>query len=642
MFTLTHHSRKNAYRLPQGAVPCGTRVRISTDASDADGVACTLRLWCDGAGETLLPMTFSDGRFTCELTAPDAPCLLYYFFLLRMPDGHTLYYGGESGEGGFYTHEPPAWQITVYASAFTTPAWFRHAVVYQIFPDRFRRSSWEDFRSRAETHQRLGRTLRIHDAWNEPPLYRPMAGQKDYEPNDFFGGDLAGIGEKLPYLADMGVNCIYLNPVFESPSNHRYNTADYRNIDPILGTNGDFRHLCEAAKAHGIRILLDGVFSHTGSDSRYFDGDGRYPELGAHESADSPYRSWYRFRSDGSYECWWDFASLPNVDEMNPSYRAFIAGEDGVLAYWASMGASGWRLDVADELPDAFIRILRARVKALDADGVLLGEVWEDCSDKRSDAGRRGFVNGDELDGAMNYPLRDALLDYLLLKDGAPRFAARLMEQRERYPKPFYEACLNLISSHDVERAASILGGAPDRYQLPREGQARFALSPEAAACGRQRLLLATAVQAALPGVPCIYYGDEIGMTGLGDPFNRAPYPWGEGDGQLQGAFMRLMRARRAHPALQDGCCRMGALSEDVFVCVRYTADAAMFLFVNRGDAPASFTFDPGQLTEGPDAAVPVPVPGRMYDAITGQSLLWSEKTPLSLGARGARFYLSE
>lgn len=612
-----HHSRLLRYRCPQGAAPCGAQVAIRAACSGGlAGAEVVLRLWQDGVGERLVPMAEADGLLRAQVTLPDAPCLLWYYFVIHAPEGHTLYYGGSSGGGALYEHEPPAWRITVYDPAFETPSWFTEGIAYQIFPDRFRRSSWEAFYARAQAHRDRGRRLRLHDRWSEEPAYTAAPGSEDYAPDDYFGGDLAGIREKLPYLQSLGVTCLYLNPVFEAASNHRYNTADYLAIDPLLGTEADFAALAADARAHGIRLMLDGVFSHTGSDSRYFDRDGRYDDVGAFESRESPYYPWYTFSEwPEHYDCWWNFETLPNVNELEPSYADFIAGEGGVLAHWAARGATSWRLDVADELPDAFIRLLRRRVKALDKEGVLLGEVWEDCSDKRGGEGRRGYVNGDELDSAMNYPFADAVLDFLLGRCDAHALGDRLQAQREWYPAPFYRACLNLLSSHDVVRAITVLSGAPSRHSVTREQQAAYAPSPAQAAAGRARFLLATAIQAFCPGVPCVYYGDEAGLTGMADPFNRRPYPWGREDAALQARVTALLHLRRDLLPLRRGRCRMGALSPSVFGLIRYTdAGELALLFVNNGDAPAEARVTQALFPEGPDGAAPLPLDGAVTD----------------------------
>lgn len=619
MIQFRHHSRLLSYRRPQGAAKCGDVVHIEADSPDAS-VCVSLRLYYEDGTERYLDMPRQDDRVSLSIALPTTPCLVWYSFRLITADGQTLFYGADGGEGALLRGEPRAYQITVYDGAFETPKHWREGVVYQIFPDRFKRSSWEDFRSRAQYHTSLGRFLRIHDRWSDEVCFMPSPGKTDYDPDDFFGGDVNGIIEKLDDLHSLGVTTIYCNPMFESASNHRYNTADYLKIDPILGGDDDFRALCEAAKARGMRVMLDGVFSHTGADSRYFDKDSRYADVGAFESEASPYRDWYSFSDDGkTYDCWWGFDSLPNVNETNPSYEAFILGETGVLCHWAERGTVDWRLDVADELPDSFIRKLRARVKQNDPSAVLLGEVWDDCSNKYGSSGRRGYVSGDELDSAMNYPFLDAVIAFLTGKSDAYAFYHTLALLREHYPRPFYEACLNLLSSHDTVRILTALAGAPDRRALSRERQRLYRPSEKDAALGKKRFALAVAAQVALPGVPCVYYGDEAGMTGMSDPFNRGTYPWGNEDAETMTIYKRLLGARRDTVALRRGLCRMGALSADAFAIARYLPDGSScaVLLMNRSEREQTIRFAPNELGEGPDAEAPFVWPESFTEALT-------------------------
>ena len=623
MVFFRHNSRLPGFRAPFGAVACSARIRLTAEVGGDQEIDVQLRLW-RASGEELLPMTRENGRVSVAFDAPDSPMAIWYSFVIHCADGQTLHYGAGSGEGKLYTHEPPSWQITVYDPAFSTPRWFSEGIAYQIFPDRFRRSSWEDFRERAKYHTALGRFLRLHDRWSEEIFIEPSPGQNVYAPDDFFGGDLEGIREKLPYLASLGVTALYLNPIFESASNHRYDTADYHRIDPILGTEEAFRTLAEEARTFGIRLMLDGVFSHTGADSRYFDRYGRYEDLGAYENPDSPYYSWYRFSAypDG-YDCWWNFPALPNVNELDPGYGDFILGDQGVLAHWAWAGATSWRLDVADELPDDFIRAIRHRLKQDDPEGVLIGEVWEDCSNKQGPEGRRAYVDGDLLDGAMNYPFANAVIAFLTEKIDAHGFSDLLLTQQERYPRPFYEACLNLLGSHDTLRAVTALSGAPERNAISREQQQSYAPSPEDAALGRKRLILAAAIQMCMPGVPCIYYGDEIGMSGMADPFNRAPYPWGQEDADLLAAYRLITGARRDLIELKSGYCRMGALLPDVFCLVRFTDKVKdlSVLLVNRSRTEQRVELGAGQLAEGSDADKPMILKGMLVDVLTGETI---------------------
>ena len=310
--------------------------------------------------------------------------MVWYSFDIEAKDGSVWRYGAKpgwtTGEGAFAYGDPPSFQITVFVPRKEQPSWYRNAVVYQIFPDRFARG--EDWQERAKTLERprKGPGHRLVD-WDTPVDYErtPEGGIAVW---DFYGGTLEGIREKLEYLEDLGVTAIYLNPIFEASSNHRYDTADYLAIDPLLGTEQDFSALCVDAEDRGISIILDGVFNHSGQDSRYFNSYGNYPELGAYQSPDSPYRGWYFFNEDGTYAGWWGNGDLPALNEDNPDYHELICGRRGVVRKWLRAGARGWRLDVADELSDEFIEDIKRALVTERPDGVLIGEVWEDASNK--------------------------------------------------------------------------------------------------------------------------------------------------------------------------------------------------------------------------------------------------------------------
>ena len=410
---------------------------------------------------------------------------------------------------------------------------------------------------------------------------------------DYYGGDFAGIQQKLPYLRDLGVTCIYLNPIFEAHANHRYNTADYLKADPLLGTNEEFSALCAAAAKEGIRIILDGVFSHTGSDSRYFNREGRYGPGGAYRDRSSPYRSWYDF--DSGYPCgyrsWWGFETLPEVQEESPSYVEFICGKGGVIDTWLNLGASGFRLDVADELPDDFIEKIRAAVKSHGEDKLLLGEVWEDATTKEAFGRRRTYLRGHGLDAVMNYPFRSATLDYLHGAD-VTAVADALMQICEHYPAPALNCAMNFLSTHDTERAITAIAGEPcnghDRYWQSKRvipsGQMDEAI---------RRELLGYAMIFTLPGVPCVYYGDETGMGGMLDPFDRAPFTMGARP--LMDWYASLGRIRNSHEALSTGSVAFSAPDPDVLCILRCVSggrdvfgqsarDGAFLAVINRAD----------------------------------------------------------
>ena len=399
---------------------------------------------------------------------------------------------------------------------------------------------------------------------------------------DYYGGDLPGIRKKLTYLASLGVTCIYLNPIFEAHANHRYNTADYRKVDPVLGTNEDFAELCRAAKARGIDVVLDGVFSHTGSDSVYFNREGRYASFGAWQGPGSPYRRWYDFSPNypHGYRCWWGFETLPEVNEEDRSYREFICGEGGVIDYWLGLGASGFRLDVADELPDDFIEEIRRAVKRHGSEKYLLGEVWEDATNKWSYGRRRTYLLGKGLDAVMNYPFKDATLAFV--KGGDARTAAHdIMRICEHYPAPALHVLMNFMSTHDTVRAITAIAGEScegrDRYW-----QSARRLTPEQYENGRRLMTLAYAMIFTLPGIPSIYYGDEIGMQGYKDPFNRAFFDWESRETRIRPVLQNLAALRKSCPAFADGTLAVIQAQGGVLCYERRAEAAVAAVCINR------------------------------------------------------------
>lgn len=586
-----HDSQKLQYRSPLGAQSVGTAVTLAVEADSSMGIyAAELRLWCDGA-ERLEPMkvnNISGRKLRCcvELLLPQEPCIVFYYFILHCAQG-TVYYQnnalGLGGEGELLARCDPmrSFQITVYASGFQTPDWVKGAVMYQIFPDRFCKNG--DFSVRSD--------CRKHENWDEPVDYLPDPQKGYYPANDFFGGTLAGIQSKLPYLHELGVEVLYLNPIFSAYSNHRYDCADYENVDPVLGTNEDFSKLCRAAKAFGIRVILDGVFSHTGSDSRYFNRNGTYPELGAYQSEKSPYYEWYSFNSfPDDYDCWWGVWSLPNVKETTPSYMDYMLDrKDSIVRRWIERGASGWRLDVADELPDEFLFCLRSAVKEKDPQALVIGEVWEDASNKVSYGSMRPFLLGNQLDSVMNYPLREALLRFLLGMEDAEVFVARIESLRENYPPQVFACLMNFISTHDVPRAVTVLSGAPQEGMSKTE-QAQYRMTHEQSLLAEARCMLAAAVLFALPGMPCIYYGDEAGLSGYADPFNRAVYPWGRENRELL-SWYKACGALRKNEALRMGELHLSGSGD--YLCIRRkSGELECVLLLNRGEVPLEAMID--------------------------------------------------
>lgn len=582
-----HNTREARCREPFGAVYTGQPVRLSLDVWEEPEAVCTLRLWVDGKGETLLPMERREMegfvRYTVEVRS-ETPDLLWYSFLIQSPHGFWRYgarQGATGGEGAVYDWEPPSFQLTV-SRPSRTPAWYKNAIVYQIFPDRFYRGKdWTPFLLKG--HEKGPKRFLVED-WDQPPRYqRDEAGR--ITAWEFHGGTLRGILEKLPELRDMGITALYLNPIFEAASNHRYDTGDYCRIDPLLGSNEDFAALCRRAEELGISIILDGVFNHTGCDSLYFNKYGNYDSQGAYQSEDSPYRSWYRF--DGSpagYDCWWGVDDLPCVEENDESYRRFIyEGPDSVVRRWLRAGAKGWRLDVADELPDDFIAgIKNAILEERPQDGFLLGEVWEDASNKISYSRLRRYLLGDELDAVMNYPLRDGVEGFVKGELTAGALHERLMTLYENYPREAFYSTLNLMGSHDRMRVMSILGDAPPEHSLSDRERAAYRLSEAQRNLAKGRLWLVVLLQMTLPGVPCIYYGDEAGLEGYADPYNRAPFPWGREDPDTQSIYRNALSLRRLYPVLVEGDFRPFFDGEDIFGFVRRNGEDSMTVLVNR------------------------------------------------------------
>lgn len=495
--------------------------------------------------------------------------VVWYSFDLAASDGATWRYGARegwtTGEGDFAYGNPPSFQLTVYVPRQTQPDWYKNGIVYQVFPDRFARGAdWRERAEKALTAHREGPARVLVEDWDTPPAYKKSE-DGDILEWDFYGGTLRGVREKLDYLADLGVTVIYLNPIFEAASNHRYDTADYLRIDPMLGDEEEFCALAREAAERGISIMLDGVFNHCGQDSRYFNRYGNYPEPGAWQGDESPYRDWFFFNEDGTYDGWWGNPDLPDVNEKSPEYRELICGQDGVVRKWLRAGARGWRLDVADELSDSFIEDIKAAMVAERPDGALVGEVWEDASNKMAYGKLRQYFEGTELDGTMNYPLRTALLAFVRNQIGAPEMAARLEQLRENYPRDAFFSCLNLLGSHDRERLFTMLGDAPDPDTLSDEECAAFRLDEGHASLAMSRLWLTVLLQMTLPGVPCVYYGDERGMEGFRDPYNRAAFPWDGGRMDCATVFRNAIAVRKALPVLTTGDFEPFADGEDVF-----------------------------------------------------------------------------
>lgn len=467
--------------------------------------------------------------------------LYFYHFTYETPFGKGNIFHRSSGLGEF-APEGKEWQQTVYKKGFQTPQWVKGGIMYQIFPDRF------NIGSSPEIHYPADRQL--HLSTDEQPVWEPDS-QGEILNNDYYGGTLKGIEEKLPYLSSLGVNMLYLNPIFEAHSNHRYNTADYTKIDPMLGSEEDFKALCKKAKEYSISIILDGVFSHTGSDSIYFNREGRYASGGFWNDPEGEYKGWFTVEENGNYKSWWGIDTLPETNEENDSFIEYITGKNGVLKKWLDCGASGFRLDVADELPDKFIDALSASIKALNKDYFIIGEVWEDASNKISHGGRRRYLLGNQLDSVMNYPFASAIITFMRY-GVAENFMEAIASICENYPPQVLNCLMNHIGTHDTARIITKLINDSVEHK-PRSIQASFRLTPEEYDKSKCLLKTATVLQYTLPGFPSVYYGDEAGVQGGADPFNRSFFPWGREDTELIEWYKKLGRIRQELDCLKEG-----------------------------------------------------------------------------------------
>ena len=510
---LIHDSRQRVYRSVYGAIRAGRELRLAFLCRGGRIRHAELVLWGDDF-EHSWSMEEKDNLFYVNLTMPNKPQALWYaFYVETESSAHWLCPEKNGYMGMIFPRREGGFRLTVYAPDFDTPAWFRSSVMYQIFPDRFAFSNDGTAERGIAYHERLGQVPELHKSLEEPVRYQPRSFEQCYSPDDFYGGTFRGIEEKLPYLKELGVSCLYLNPIVEARSNHRYDTSDYLRPDPILGTTEDFERLCRKAKEQGIRILLDGVYSHTGCDSVYFDRYGNFGGHGACSGPDSPYYSWYDFRHfPDEYRCWWGFEDLPEVNEHDPKWlRYIITGEDSVMKFWLQRGASGWRLDVADELPDDVLSLMRKAVKEYDPEAPLIGEVWEDAVIKESYGSRRSYALGTALDSAMNYPLRTAVMDFAHNNCSAYELRDFLIGQQMNYPYPFYYALMNLLGSHDVPRLKTVLACPFNLRALSREDQLAVPFTQEELARAEKQEMMCAALQFALPGVPSSTTGTSRG-----------------------------------------------------------------------------------------------------------------------------------
>ena len=588
---ILYDSKKLCHKAPFGTLTPGQTCDLQIHVPMTVGA---VRVDCcigtrEGEKVLTVPMTLSEqrgaygvyrGSFSLEKCG-----LYFYFFRVHKTDSSfRLYKVGdqtnmESGD---------LWQVSCVPQDFTTPDWAKGAVIYQVFPDRFHKAGTCDLAGKLQPY-------RIHENWYEEVQWRPTPEGLVLN-NDFYGGNFRGITEKMDYIASLGTRILYLNPISKSFSSHRYDTGDYKTPDPMLGTVEDFRAMCEAAHARDIKVILDGVYSHTGSDSLYFNKNGTFPGKGAYQSPESPYYSWYTFHSyPHSYQSWWNFDPLPTVNKLDPAFVEYIiTGQDSVVAHWLRLGADGFRLDVADALPNAFLLLLKRRIREIKPDALLIGEVWEDASNKVAyDIPKRYFVDG-VLDSVMNYPFRTAIVNFVRQWDDGQALAERVMTIAENYPPQVLCCNLNLLGTHDTAR---ILTALVDDFDGSREEKSRRHLSRNLYLQAKELLMMASFLQYMLPGAPSLYYADEAGMEGHKDPFNRRTYPWGREDTELLSHFRHLGKLRKESACLRRGDIEFFRAEGGRIGFTRRLEGKTVRIYLNRTDS--SWEIPGGKLLYG-------------------------------------------
>ena len=594
-YTIAHHDRRSKEdRTPLEAVRQGEKVHLGFRDCGKRIPSASCIIFGDH-GERIFPMRRTSNGFSASIAMNFDPQPLWYVFRLETDNGYQYLNADPSGFGSIITSKREnGFRLTVYRKDFETPDWFKNSIMYQIFPDRFATSNDDTAKQGLAYHRSLGQNPDYHKDTSEPVKWEPRSGERFYSPDDFYGGTLRGIMGRLDELKELGVSVIYLNPIVESRSNHRYDTSDYLKVDPILGSVEDYEKLCKEAKKRGIRIMNDGVYSHTGADSVYFNRYRNYPDLGACQGSQSPYFPWYTFHHfNDRYKCWWNFRDLPEVDENNPVWQDFvITGKNSVVRTWLRRGASGWRLDVADELPDNILSLIRKASKEENPDAVVLGEVWEDCVLKESYGTRRNYALGYSLDSVMNYPFRVAVLTFLHGYTTAYDLRDFLDTQRLNYPKPLYYSLMNLLSSHDVERMRTYLAADFDVNSVSRAEQVSWQPEEDALIRASHLEKLAAVVQFTVPGVPDIYYGDEVGMSGCRDPFNRAFYH--EEDYSPRDHYVRLGALRNEYTALREGSASFAAFGNDVLIICRSDSKNSFTVVINRSSEDRAVVISDG------------------------------------------------
>lgn len=579
-----------AYKSPLGAVEVNKPVALNLEFNRPSNPSeVFLVLTKDGESDVYYPMNYVSidpvsqmTKYTVSVTVTTRG-LYFYHFIVNTED--KQYRIGCSDDLHAMLGKGHDWQLSVYEEVYKAPQFLKGGLIYQILPDRF-----YDGGARKKTKG----YATYRDDWYGLPEYEPDS-EGRIRNEDFFGGNLRGIIKKLGYLKGLGVTCIYLNPIFEAHSNHKYDTGNYRRVDSDFGTVDDLRELIKKADKKGIKIVLDGVFSHTGDDSIYFNKYGHYDSVGAYQSVHSPYYKWYSFSEyPDTYDAWWNIDILPQVRECEPSYLEYICGEDGIIRYWTEMGIGGWRLDVADELPDGFLDRAARAVKKVNPDCLVLGEVWEDASNKISYSQRRRYLQGGQLDSVTNYPFKEDILQFVRCGD-ACKLNNTVNVILNNYPKAVVDNLMNLLDTHDTARVISVLGDSGDTSTREKRAVAKISDAEHT----RKLVQIAATLQYTLPGVPCLYYGDEAGLEGFEDPFNRRCYPWKQEDKAYLRFYKKLggMRAREKE-IFADGAYTPLAVQDGVFAFSRKNKHGEVIVIANRSNDPYIMNLHGKEYTE--------------------------------------------
>ena len=522
---------------------------------------------------------------------------IYRYYFSYYKDGKLCFHKKKD----IVKHNPIRDEMFKMSVNYDVPDWAKGKIMYHIFVDRFNRGSSEKMVPMDRRN--------IHEDWNESMQIGP---DKDgIWNNDFYGGDLKGIIDKLDYIESLGVSILYLSPIVWSQSNHRYDTSDYEKVDPYAGVNEDLKLLCDEAHKRGMKVVLDAVFNHTGSDSKYFNKFGNFDEVGAYQSNDSKYSSFFRkhYHNGKEYfDYWWGFDNLPECNGNSFEWREYILGEGGVIDLWFSLGIDGLRLDVADELTDDFIEGIRTAVKRNKEDGFILGEVW-----KNPMRMGRGYIeSGRGMDSVMNYPLVDALLRYFKYGD-VHKLSYIINDMLNEYPEETIYALMNFTSTHDISRALNMLGCESefspykewywDPVDNSHEHCKDYKMSKEDLIRAKEIYKAYISAMAFLPGNLSIFYGDEVGIEGLGNLANRKTFPWGEEDSDLVEFFTSIGKVRVNNKFLEQADLNVFKINRDYLMFERVNGEDKMLFAVNRTDNDVDFKV-PDEYSDGEDVYV--------------------------------------